>query len=49
MIRVLIANDQTLVRVGLKVLIEDQLTSSWSGRPPTAARRLNSRAGTGRT
>ena len=39
MIRVLIADDQELVRTGFRLILPVTPTSRWSGRPPTADER----------
>ena len=36
-VRVLIADDQDIVRTGLRMILDAQPTSRWSARPPTAA------------
>ena len=47
--RVLIADDQALVRTGFRMILDARAGMTWSARPPTAPRRLQRSDGCGPT
>ena len=48
-IRVLVADDQELIRTGLTMIVDAQPDMTWSAQPPTVARRWRSPSSCGRT